>query len=159
MKEISQVVDLQRWPWVCPYEIREKTPWGLAGAMRGFLSDGASGIGIRDSCPMGFVCHDWQYETATAYPNGPVVTKWQADLMYGCIQFRYRDYFEAFIRPVGLTLFAWPTWRRYRELDITNPEHVHRRIIPYPEHWVFPSWRTEDAVWIGPLSSSLLPIP
>lgn len=150
MKEIAQVVDLAKYPWVCPYEIREKTPLGLAGAPRGFLSDGASGFGILDVCPQSFVCHDWMYETATAYPDGPGVTKLRADVMFGWILGRYREYFRAVIRPIGLYLFGKPAWDGYRNLDITHPEHVYGRIIPYPEHWQFPSWRTEDAIWIGP---------
>ena len=72
---ISDVVDVKAFPYVCPFTWTIRTRYGKFEILRGWLSDGASGVPDRDL--EGFFSHDRLY--AVPEIRGRRITKWQAD--------------------------------------------------------------------------------
>lgn len=146
MKLIQDEVDIEQYPYVVPFTLKEPTPWGDVWVARGFLSDGASGV--IDLCREAFTVHDALYLFGQIH--GIPLKRWQVDVIYGLILWRYRRPIFALIRPVGLLLLGRKAWKKHRAAQAENPDTWWiGRFVPKEESWLFPSWHTKDAVWVG----------
>jgi hypothetical protein len=159
IKKIKNLLDVNKWKYVCPFNLQVQTPWGLIRVPRGWLSDGASGPGIIDLEEEAFMAHDRLY----VFPevNGKDgkphrIGKIKADLIYGYILMRKLRIFHAIIRPSGLIWFPFTSsasrkiWKEYRRREKEDEGYwLTECMVPHQTCWDFPSWKTERAVWLG----------
>jgi len=153
---IENVVNLRRYPYVCPFSMRVHTSFGNVLIARGFLSDGDSGV--PDLCQEAFFAHDKLYIHPVVERKGNVIriSKFKCDIVYGEILMRRYRWFHAVIRPIGLTILGktHQIWNDYRVRESANacwwvepgPES---HMVPLAADWEFPSFYTRDAVWKG----------
>jgi len=144
--KIQDFIDLKKYPYVCPFNLKIQTKYGEVLVPRGFLADGASGFCIIDLDEEAFFVHDLLYLMGNI--KGEKITKHQADKIYGKMLWDNHRYFRAFIRPLGLLMFGGKAWKKHREAEKVNPLHWMERFVPHKYSWEFPNWNTEDAVWI-----------
>ena len=145
---IADVVDLKQWTYVVHKTFVIPTYCGPLALPRGFLSDGASGLGIRDLEPLGFCAHDRLY--VSPWVSERPVSKFQADMIYAQILMREWRVLEGVVRPLALGLLGWGAWRGYRKREKKNPNWwLTERFVPHALAWNFPDWRTENAVYVG----------
>ena len=141
-------VDVTRWKYVCPFHWTIRTPVGEKHIARGFLSDGASYV--FDLSPEAFFFHDAAYldPTIGGLRRGKIVI----DMVYGVILARHWQVISAAVRPIGLGIFGWGTWRQYRRLE-RDPaawaELMRSRFLPDATHWLLPGFSTYVARYIG----------
>ena len=145
---ISDVVDLKAWPYVVPQSWIIETFKGPLALPRGFLSDGASGFGIRDLDPEAFIAHDRLY--VSPWIGVKPITKLQADLIYSQLLFRRWQVFSGCVRPVALAALGWKAWNEYRLREKQDPNWwMQERFVPHALAWQFPNWQTKYAVYVG----------
>ena len=146
---IQDVVDLDRFCYVCPFNWTIHTDYGDFDIVRGWMSDGATGVADKDL--EAFFAHDRLY----VFPEiaGETVTKAQCDHVYGEILLKRWHWIRAYIRPLGLWMFGRKPWARYRAKDDEDPLWwMHGKdghIVPHVHNWKFPSFELKDAVWVG----------
>ena len=150
MKQIADVVDIERYPWVVPQSWLINTRYGQEHLPRGFLMDGATGFMIRDLEPEAFGPHDRLY----VYPviGGRRLNRIQCDLLYGSILMKRWRILSAVARPLGLIIIpkSWSIWREYRRREEENPDWwLTKLFVPHNAEWQFPNWHTKDAIWVG----------
>ena len=149
---IADVVDVKQYPYVVHKSFVIETFRGPVALPRGFLSDGASGFGIRDLEPLAFTLHDRLY--VSPWAGTRPVTKLQADLIYAQILMREWRVIEALARPVGLSVLGWGAWCGYRNREKIDPNWwLQERFVPHALAWDFPDWHTKNAVYAG------IPVP
>jgi hypothetical protein len=146
---IADVVDLDAWPYVVPKSWIVETFLGPCALPLGFLSDGASGLGIWDLDPESFMVHDRLYVSPMLGTRR--INKLQADLIYAHLLLKRRHIFSGVVRPVALCVVGWKAWRGHRKQERRDPGWwLTQRFVPHATAWTFPNWRTENAVYIGP---------
>lgn len=155
MNSIQELIDLQKFKYVCPFDMTIKTSRGNKTIKRGFLSDGASGV--SDLNEESFFFHDTMY----LYPvldNGLRVSRFFIDFAYGRILFKYGNIFPGgLIRPVALSLIntlPHSPWQHHRQRETffgpTYVDYIQTRYhIPQPANWSFPSIWLKDAIYQG----------
>jgi hypothetical protein len=147
---IRDVVDVEKWRWVVPHSQIVETYLGPLALPRGFLSDGATGPGVRDLEPLAFCGHDRMYVSPMIGTER--INKIQADLVYAQILMRNWRLIEGVIRPAVLITWpgSWAVWREYRRKEAADPNWWHQsRFVPHALMWDFPNWQTRFAVWSG----------
>lgn len=144
--KITDAVDCEKYPYVMPFNQTIKTYLGPLYLVRGLLADGATGV--LDLSKPAFFAHDLLYIRPII--EGRRIRKWQCDIIYGQILFRNWRLLSAIYRPIGLQIFGHGAWRKYRRQEKENPDFWQSHIVPKPQLWLFPGYKTEDAVWIGP---------
>jgi hypothetical protein len=145
---IADVVDLDAWPYVVPQSWIVATFLGPCSLPRGFLSDGASGLGIWDLDPESFMVHDRLYVSPLLGVRR--INKLQADSIYAHMLLKRRQILSGLIRPLALAVGGWKPWREYRAQERRDPNWwLTQRFVPHATAWTFPNWRTEAAVYAG----------
>jgi len=155
--QIGDVVDVRKYPYVVPYQLRYETRYGLLVVLRGFIYDGASSA--PDVYWKASAVHDMLYLKPVI--DGKPITKSEADWLYGyIIRFESQGWFKGLIyhrgsmvaslvRPLVLHVAGWPAWDRHRRDEQADPEGWWRtRIVPLQDRWEFDkqTWRTADSV-------------
>jgi hypothetical protein len=147
--KIADVVDLDAWPYVVPKSWTVETFLGPCALPLGFLSDGASGLGIWDLDPESFIPHDRLYVSPLLGTRR--INKFQADLIYAQRLLKRRQILSGVVRPVALCVVGWKPWREYRAQERRDPNWwLTQRFVPHATAWTFPNWRTENAIYSGP---------
>jgi hypothetical protein len=146
--QMGDAVDLKAWPYVVPQPWIIDTFLGPLALPRGFLSDGASGLGIWDLDPESFMAHDRLY--VSPWLGTRPVGKMQADLIYAQLLFRRRQLLSGLVRPFALTIAGWSAWRGHRRREKEDPNWwLQERFVPHAMSWTFPNWHTEAAIYTG----------
>ena len=139
-------IDTKKYPYVCPFNMSIPTPWGRVVVPRGFLADGASGV--IDLCKEAFFAHDRLYLCPEV--EGKRIGKFKCDLIYGWILMKAWRIGRAFIRPLGLSIFGWVAWNKYRKKEKKNPNWwLQKHVVRNAYKWDFPSFYSKDAVYTG----------
>ena len=157
------------YPWVWNEHGWVIVPGGRVHIPFGMLSDGASGPGIRDLDPEPFFAHDRLYRLPeicrAPHPlntddprRHKRISRIRADVTYGVLLWQRWRVIEAAVRPLGLlayTWLPWASWARYRAAERRMGRLAWRGYVaacwtlPDAEHWLLPTKRTRDAVYVG----------
>lgn len=149
----------------------------LVAKPKGFVTDGASGPGIRDLKKEAWETHDWLYAHPVVQMKETgaerALSRDETDRAYGEILRRHGHWFLAWLRPLALSAFAGGPWRRHRFRDSAHGDTpgagVNDLIVPCPDCWEFPIdpkyigldgfnnlARLRDVRWIAPIDPTML---
>jgi|GEM_PF-3840237 len=163
----EELVNLDKFPWVCPEMHVEPTSLGDVHMSRGFLLNGASGLKfslfgflvdpVGDLDPRASGSHDKLFQDPYVVRHGVRVrvTFKEANAIYAELLCRYHLRSVARTREAGLNVFGRIAWTKYR---INELRGIHNVVdfLPKPMCWEFPlnsdgrpSWQLERAIWIG----------
>ena len=134
---------IKKWKIINPFSRYIETKHGKVYIPRGFLSDGATVV--PDLTREAYLVHDLLYLRPTV--EGKRLTKWQIDKIYGKLLWKGYRPFHAFIRPLGLAIFGWSSWKAHRKEEKADPCYWKKYILPKAMQWVIPSYHTKDTVF------------
>ena len=150
--KIEDTIDIKKTPYVCPFDLKEWTPYGSVSIPKGFLSDGATGV--LDLDIISFFVHDFlfisphvQKKDGTSF----TLTKRQVDYSYFKILWRNGIPIRAAIRFLGLSFLppAYKLWKENRIKEKEDPHFLLSHLVPNADNWTFPSFHAKDAIWLG----------
>jgi len=159
--QIHEVMDCEKWPWVCPHNHLVRTKYGNVSLMRGRFYNGSSGpkikfLGItidlgQDIVPDAFASHDdlWRYPWVWILGVKHRIGFITSNRIYGAILRNHGHKAVGRLRRVALFIGGWPTWKKYRRMEKAGELNQGDFFVPHPQNWDFPSWRMRDARWIG----------
>lgn len=161
--QIHEVVDCDKYPWVCKTNAIIATPFGTVSLVRAMLSGGSSGakvyipfLGIeidlaKDVCTKAHNAHDELFKNPYVSIDGlrKRIGFFKCNKIYGWILKNHGYKAVGRFRRTILNLFSWPVWYRYRKQERNGTLDLTDWFVPHAQNWGFPTSRTRDARWIG----------